>query len=473
MPRTQTTSSELGSEALLEAAEAIVAHAANAPGVEDAEARVALTVNSFCRFADVGPTQSAERARLDVDLRLRTKGADGGLHEASVSGQSLDLDSIEALVARGRELADVSPALDEPVPLGGAIQGDRSKLRGRPDAQTVAHDGAAKAPVVDAAVRRCEEAGLMPAGLFDTTGVAKALANSAGRAVHFEGTRAGFSLTASERDGNAIGGAGWNEGVANRVGDLDTDSIARIACEKAAPGVARVSVEPGEYTVVLEPSAVSSLLLFASYVGFGAKDVAERSSFLCERIGEPLFREELCIRDRWNHPLYQVCGFDGEGTPTRALALLEKGALTGPVTNRLYAHKNQDDPDASTGHCIAGSAGPRPQALSIDAGDQSREALVAGVERGLLVTQFHYTNLIDPREMLLTGMTRNGLFLIENGEVTRPLTNLRFTQGLVTALQNVAGIGDDLDVAGALFDGEVIVPSLRIDGFRFTSATDF
>lgn len=472
MSRSTQTTSELGSEALLEAAEAIVDLAANAPGVAEAEARVELTVNSFCRFADVGPTQGAERARLDVDLRLRM-GSGADLREASVSGQALDVEACEKLVARARELAAVSPKLDDPVPLGGPVQADRAKLRGNPDAATLSHDGAAKAPIIDAAIQTCEAAGVMPAGLFDTTGTARAIANSAGRALHYEGTRAGFSLTASEYDGHTIGGAGWSEGVRNRVGDLDPVAIARIACEKAAPGVARDRVEPGEYTVVLEPSAVSSLLLFASYVGFGAKDVAEKSSFLCDRMGQQLFREDLCIRDRWNHPMYQVCGFDGEGTPTKALALLDKGAFTGPVTNRLYAHKASGAPDRSTGHCIAGAAGPRPQALSIDAGDASRAELIAGVERGLLVTQFHYTNLIDPRDMLLTGMTRNGLFLIENGVVTRPLTNLRFTQGLIDALQNVTGIGNDLDVAGALFDGEVVVPSLRIDGFRFTSATDF
>ena len=472
MARSTSSASELGSEVLLEGAQSAVDMAMQLPGIAEAEATIELTANSFCRFADVGPTQGAERAKLDVLLRLRLQ-AGKELREATVTGQSIEFDDVTRLIARARDLAAVSPHLKDPVPMGGPVKADMNKLRGSIDAATVSHTGADKAPIVDAAIRRCEEAGVMPAGLFDTTGVARALANSRGRALHYEGSRAGFSLTASERIGKQIGGAGWNEGVRNRVADLDTDAIARIACEKAAPGVARGSVEPGEYTVILEPSAVSSLLLFASYVGFGAKDVEEKASFLCDRIGKPLFRPDLCIRDRWNHPLYTSCGFDGEGTPKKALALLDKGAFTGPVTNRLYASRAGLSPDASSGHCIAGAAGPRPNSLAIDAGDQTREQLIAGVKRGLLVTQFHYTNLIEPRNMMLTGMTRNGLFLIEDGEVRGPLKNLRFTQGLVDALQKVVGIGNDLDVAGALFDGEVVVPSLRIDGFRFTSATDF
>lgn len=472
MPKTQSKASQLGSEELQSIAESIVGFAANQAGVADAEARVSMTVNSFCRFADVGPTQNASRARVQLDLRLRLQdGSD--LREATVRGEAVDVDSVTAFVDRAKELAAVSPVLSDPVPFGGPVQADRTKLAGRPDAATIDHQGVQKAPVVDAAVKICEEHGVMPAGLFDTTGTAHVISNSAGRSLRFEGSRAGFSLTASEVEDGVIGGAGWNESIRNRVDELDPEAIARTACQKAAPGVKRGKATPGEYTVVLEPSAVSSLLLFASYVGFGAKDVAEQSSFLCDRIGQPLFRDDLCIRDRWNHPLYQVCGFDGEGTPTRALALLEKGAFTGPVTNRLYAHKLEGDAERSSGHCIAGASGPRPQALSIDAGTETREELIAGVENGLLVTQFHYTNLIDPRDMILTGMTRNGLFRIENGEVTEPLTNLRFTQGLIEALRQVTGIGNDLDVAGALFDGEVVVPSLRIDGFRFTSATDF
>jgi len=467
----------LGSEALLETAAAIVERASGYPGVHEAEARVGLTVNSFSRFADVGPTQSAERARLDVSLRLRM--ADGSkLTEAGSHGQSLDVEDVDALIERAASLAKVSPALVDPVAMGGPVKVDMQKLTGSADPATLAHDPARKAKAIGDAIARCEAAGVNPAGLYDTTGAAQALFNSAGRAVRSESSRASFALTATVPDAAGLGGAGWGECIRSTAGELEAgliDAAVGRALLKAAPGVERGAVKPGEFTVVLEPAAVSSLLLFASYYGFGAKEVEEQSSFLCGRIGEKLFPESLVIRDRWNHPMYRTSGFDGEGTPKKSLALLENGALTGPVTDRRFAHKLLGDADASTGHGAPQPSGHGPSAgaLAIDAGDQTLEELIGGVEHGLLVSQFHYTNVIDPREMMLTGMTRNGLFLIEDGRLAGPLKNLRFTMSLVQALQNVTGIGSELDISGALFDGEVVAPPVRIESFRFTSATDF
>ena len=111
--------------------------------------------------------------------------------------------------------------------------------------------------------------------------------------------------------------------------------------------------------------------------------------------------------------------------------------------------------------------------MCLAAGDKSLEELIAGVDRGLLITQLHYTNMIDPRELLLTGMTRNGTFLIEDGKIITAVKNLRFTESLVNAMANVSGVGSELEVAGALFDGEIVCPALRIENFRFTSSTDF
>ena len=129
----------------------------------------------------------------------------------------------------------------------------------------------------------------------------------------------------------------------------------------------------------------------------------------------------------------------------------------------------------NTGHAVQqpSPSGPTCQNLVLSAGDSSLEDLVSGVQRGLLVTQFHYTNMIEPQELTLTGMTRNGLFAIEGGCIAHAVKNLRFTQTLVGALQNVTGVGNSQEVAGALFDGEVICPALRIDNFRFTSTADF
>jgi len=189
-------------------------------------------------------------------------------------------------------------------------------------------------------------------------------------------------------------------------------------------------------------------------------------------VGERLFPGLLTIRDDAANEIYPGMLFDGEGSARRSVDLLDDGMLRGPVTDQRWARRLGVE---NTGHAVQQPSphGPTCQNLVLSAGDSSLEELVAGVEHGLLVSQFHYTNMIEPQELTLTGMTRNGLFVIKDGRVAEPVRNLRFTQTLVGALQNVTGVGNRLEVAGALFDGEVICPALRIDNFRFTSTTDF
>ena len=460
----------LGSEALLDAATELVERAFERKTVSEAEATITLTVNSFARFADTGPTQSAERAKLDVHLRIRRE-ADGQIFEAAASGQALDEIAMDKLIDQADSIAAISPAVGTPIELGGTVD----VSTGSCDAATLTHGPAEKALAIKKAIAATQAVGGTPAGLYDTTGRAVVIANSRGRQVRNETTRASFALTVTGPSDDGLGGSGWAECIRGSVGELDIDGVIERAIAKAAIGQERGAVEPGDYTVVLEPAAVSSLLLFASYYGFGAKDVAEESSFLCGRIGEKAFAESVTIVDNWNHPMYQSRSFDGEGSPKRVTPLVTAGVLENPVTDRTFAVRTGGQADESTGHADTQPSGGGPSAtcLCVDAGRVSSADLIVGVKRGLLVTQFHYTNLIDPREMMLTGMTRNGLFLIEDGKVIQPLKNLRFTESLLRAMANVAAVGSELDISGALFDGEVVTPPLRIDGFRFTSSTDF
>ncbi len=460
----------LGSEALLDAAVELVERAHERDTVFEAEATVRLTVNSFARFADTGPTQSAERAKLDVRLRIRRE-AGGQLFEAAASGQALDEIAMDSLIDQADSIAAISPAVGTPIELGGHVE----VSTGTCDPATLTHGPREKAAAIKKAIAAVRAVGATPAGLFDTTGSAVAIANSKGRQVRNESTRASFALTVTGPSEGGLGGSGWAESIRSRVGDLDIDSVIERAIAKAAIGQERGAVEPGEYTVILEPAAVSSLLLFASYYGFGAKEVAEKSSFLCGRIGEKAFADSVTIIDNWNHRLHKSCSFDGEGSPKRVTPLVTGGVLGNPVTDRTFAVKSGGVAEDSTGHASPqpSSSGPSASCLCVEPGESSTAELIAGVKRGLLVTQFHYTNMIDPREMMLTGMTRNGLFLIEDGQIVRPLKNLRFTESLMRAMANVKAVGSELDISGALFDGEVITPALCVEGFRFTSSTDF
>lgn len=446
--------------ALLEVAQVLVE---SSPAAET-EVIVDAQRDRFARFAGSGPTQSADRVMPHVMVRVRVE-RDGGLAEAQATCDRLDAGATRDALTRALEFARFAPVSKELIPMGGSVAvpacvGDERALECGFDVM---------ADWIERAIGACEGARLAPAGLAQVAYGSRCLVNSAGRSVSGSASRAAFSLTASDPDG---GGAGFADAIARQPEGVDVERIVARAIGKGESNRAPVGIEPGRYTVVLEPNAVSSLLLFAAYQGFGAQDVAEEASFLCGRRGEQSFSELVSISDDAGNDIYPGYTFDWEGTPKQRVELVRDGVLGGPVTDRLWAAKHGVE---NTGHAYPqpNTHGPKPWNLVMAGGSESVEELVAGVERGLLVTQLHYTNMIDPRDLLLTGMTRNGTFLIEGGEVRHAVKNLRFTESLVHAMASVSGVGSEREVAGALFDGEIVCPALRIEDFCFTSSTDF
>ena len=450
----------LNREHLLNLARELVAAS---PAVET-EVIVSSQRDLFARFAGSGPTQSADRIVPSVRIRVRVE-RPGGLSEAQADCDSLDPVAAKSAMGRALALAEHGAISTNLIPMGGAVEAPECV-----GDQAVCNDGfSLMAEWIERALSACEGANLLPAGLAQTTYDVRAIANSSGRAVSGSASRVAFALTASDPGG---GGAGFGDAIARNASGLDIERVISRAVSKGSKNRAPVGIDPGKYTVVLEPNAVSSLLLFAGYQGFGAQDVAEEASFLCGRTGTRAFSPLINISDDAANDVYPGYSFDWEGTPKSRVDLVEEGALAGPVTDRLWAEKLGAK---NTGHAgpQPNTYGPKPNNLVLAAGDKTLEELIAGVSRGLLVTQLHYTNMIDPRDLLLTGMTRNGTFLIEDGQITGPVKNLRFTESLVNAMASVSGVGSELEVAGALFDGEIVCPALRIENFRFTSSTDF
>jgi PmbA protein len=434
---------------------------------DETEIVIGSTAERFVRFADTGPTQSADRERHIVAVRARVRSQDGW-QEARATCDGLGDEQTTGALSRAVALARVAPPNPDLAELEGSAEVDASS--GLVDEQTVEHGFEAKAAWIKQALAACATADLSPAGLAATSCTSNTCVNSAGRSVHDARTRAAFSLTASAP--GLAGGAGFGDAVARRVSELGVSAAIDRAVGKAIANRSPVAVPADEYAVLLEPNAVSSILLFAAYQGFGAQDVHEESSFLCGRIGERCFPELLCVDDDAGNDVYPGTPFDGEGAPKQRVELIRRGVLTGPVTDADWARKLGT---TNTGHalCKPNTTGPKPTNLVVHPGDSSQAEMIAAIQRGLLITQFHYTNLIDPKDLTLTGMTRNGTFLIENGEIVGAVKNLRFTESLMNAFGRVGAIGKQREIAGALFDGEVVAPAMRIDGFRFTSTTDF
>ncbi|HOF89367.1 MAG TPA: metallopeptidase TldD-related protein, partial [Armatimonadota bacterium] len=291
-----------------------------------------------------------------------------------------------------------------------------------------------------------------------------AVGNSRGVRAHHAWTAC--SLMAIATLGDASGYAQWS---GRSLAGAPAGETAAHAVSKCLAADVTGTVEPGRYTVILEPPAVAEMLGLLAYMGLGATQYQEGRSFLSGKVGERLVGENITLRDDTYHPLSIALPFDFEGVPRQVVPFFERGVAKGVVYDSYTARK---EGRASTGHALPApnTYGPIPLHLVLEGGTRTREELIAGVERGILVTRFHYVNIVHPAEAIITGMTRDGTFLIENGAVTKAVNKLRFTQSMLEALQHVS----DLERALTLVSGEgmyCVVPTLRIEGFHFTSAS--
>ncbi|MBI4713307.1 MAG: hypothetical protein HY762_08430 [Planctomycetes bacterium] len=211
-----------------------------------------------------------------------------------------------------------------------------------------------------------------------------------------------------------------------------------------------------------------------AFRGFGALGYQEGRSFLSGKLGSRVMGGNISITDDVYHPLIQGMPFDFEGMPRQKVTLIDKGVARNVVYDRLTAKK--DRRTHSTGHGLPqpNPQGPLPTSLILQPGDSSIAEMIASTKKGLLISEFHYTNLVEPMKMVLTGMTRNGLYLIENGIITRGVKNMRFTESVLRALSNVELISRETELHKGFFGGGgFIVPTLKINNFNFSSETKF
>jgi predicted Zn-dependent protease len=250
------------------------------------------------------------------------------------------------------------------------------------------------------------------------------------------------------------------------VREIDAEALARVACEKAASSAQPVAVEPGAWDVILEPDAVGTIVGYTSMLSFGALGVHEGRSAVAGRIGEQVCGDNITVWDDGLDPRGMMSSFDYEGMPRRRTMLIERGVAAGLVYDTATA---ATDGTTTTGHATPpGGWGPLPRNLFMQPGPATVEEMIASTERGLLVTRFHYTNIVSPKQTILTGMTRDGTFLIEGGRIAGGVKNLRFTENILEALGRVEMIGQ----VGS-FTGMMWAPAVKIGGFTFTGTTEF
>jgi len=333
------------------------------------------------------------------------------------------------------------------------------------DASTAAATPEHRGRAVAEAIRIVESAGQTAAGIYSTGQSIEAIFNSRGVAAWHAETMAQFSITAMASDSS-----GWAKASAVSHESIDPMALARNAAEKARLSRDPHEIAPGRYTVILEPAAVLDLV-GQMFGDFSATAVADSRSFLTDRLGKKLFGDNIQISDDVAHPLQAGVPFDGEGVPRRKLTLVEAGVPRDLAYARSSAHKAGVEP---TGHGfpLPNEVGEAPLNIVIAGGSTSLDEMIASTERGVLVTRFWYIREVDPYEKIMTGMTRDGTFLIENGRVARGLRNFRFNQGIIELLNNVEALSPSVRASGEeAFD--MVVPAMKVQGFNFTEVTRF
>jgi predicted Zn-dependent protease len=321
-----------------------------------------------------------------------------------------------------------------------------------------------RAEAVRAVIAAADDAGAIAYGSFSTGVETIAVANTKGIRVVQERTGSQLLTVHMSPDG----GSGYAEETAVDASTIDAISIGREAAEKARVTVGAVSVDPGDYPVVLEEYAVVDLLDMLGYLGFSALAVQEGRSFVepGRRIGSDL----VSIWDDGADPVGLPMAFDYEGVGKQRVELIDRGVCRGVVYDAQTASRAGR---ASTGHGLPAPNpyGPFPINMIMAPGTATRDELISGFDRGLLVTRFHYTNPVHPKLAIVTGMTRDGTFLVEGGRIVGPVKNLRYTQSYLAAITGVSAVSRERKTLRG-FLGAAVVPAVRIDEWTFTGATE-
>jgi len=426
------------------------------------QTEVAVTGNAshLTRFAENTIHQNV--SETDVTVRVR---AVIDRKTGVASGNELDGDGLRRIVSAAETIARFQKAnpdfrsLPEPEPIG-AVDAFVERT-----AQTTPMD---RAEGVERILGLSRSNELDAAGAFATDDQELYIANSLGVGAYYRGSVASILTVIMGEDSSGYGAAASLD-----VADIDPAAVGRRAVDKAIQSRNPESIEPGTYTVILEEEAVADMLFYLGYMGFGALAVQEERSFLSGKIGQKITGERITIWDDGLDPRGIPLPFDFEGVPKRKVMLIENGVARAAVHDSFTA--GREEGATSTGHALPmpNTFGPLPINLFMAAGDATKEQMLSSIDRGIWVTRFHYTNIVHPVKTILTGMTRDGTFLIEDGRISRPLKNLRFTQSVLEAFANVEMIGADLKLVKDEWNPiGTCAPALKISGFQFTGTTE-
>jgi PmbA protein len=428
---------------------------------------------SLTRFANNTIHQNVAELNESASVRVAFDGK-----TARATTNRFDDEGLKRAVQSAESIARVQEPNPDLLPLASPAE---AKLHGtvptRWFEQTAAITPAGRADAVGKIVSVAKKSGLVTAGIYSSADNAEAIINSKGLATFHRQTSAEVSITMLADDSS-----GWQKANSPDVKNLDPVRLAEIAAQKTKESHGPIELPPGKYTVILEPAAVLDLAGFMFW-DFGGMAILDQRSFLNNRIGTKLFGENITIADDVYHPLQSGSPHDGEGVGRQKVTLVEKGVVKRVVYARSTAEKMRKSEYAgkvgeiaATGHGL-----PLPNEIGeiplnivflTPGGEQTVDQMISSTQRGILVTRLWYIREVDPYEKILTGMTRDGTFLVEDGKVKQGIRNFRFNQSLIEMLKNVETMSDAVRASGEeSFD--MVVPAMKVHNFNFTEVTKF
>jgi PmbA protein len=429
--------------------------------------------SALTRFANNTIHQNVAEENYGVSVRTVFGG-----QTARATTNKFDDESLKNVVRASESLARVQQPDADLLPVPDAGEGARTRaVPSRHFEATAKLTPGQRADAVGQIVSIAQKQKLTAAGIFSNSESVEGIFNSRGLNDWHTQTSAEISVTMLAGDSS-----GWQKANFPNVANLDPVSLAKIAAIKAVNSAAPREIAPGKYTVILEPAAVLDTVGFA-FFDFGGLAILDQRSFLNNRIGPRLFGENITIWDDVAHPLQSGSPFDGEGMRRKRVQLVENGVVKRLVYARATAVKMKKSEYADkvgvvepTGHGfpIPNEIGEAPMNIVFESTREPKtvEQMISSTERGILVTRLWYIREVDPYEKILTGMTRDGTFLVENGKIVCGIRNFRFNQSLIDMLSNVEQMSAPMRTSGEeSFD--MVVPAMKVREFNFTEVTKF
>ncbi|MBA7563898.1 TldD/PmbA family protein [Candidatus Atribacteria bacterium 1244-E10-H5-B2] len=415
--------------------------------------------SELTRFAESYIHQNVAETDLNLTVKVINEDRIG-----AVQMNSIDDRTISKNIEKAIEVTKITPKLDYHYQL---LKPQSYKIKSKYSKDTASFTPLNRAQLVRQLIKEVNKRGYKAAGAFKTEEATLLVANSERVFAFDRGTKVDFNCVITRDNSTA-----HTSFIDSDINNFNINKITDELLETAFKNVEQIEIEPGVYTVILSPEAVAEILNYTGYTAFNGKMIMEGKSFVCHNKGKKIFPETITVSDDPFDELTMPIPFDLVGYPREKTALIKGGVIKDGVYDHLTALKYNRKCTGNTLPPEYASFGALPFNPVMKEGSNSVEEMISSTKKGIYVSRFHYVNILNPMSIQLTGMTRDGTFLIEDGKLGRAIKNMRFNTSVVDMLKAVDMISKERQIKSG-FIGPAVAPYLRTNSFTFSSKTSF